>query len=503
MTARTPLVIVTLPARTAAEVRQQLPPLAAAGADMAEVRFDRWAEPAWEEVARLFPSELPLVATYRSRTEGGAGADAPEERQRRLEALDVHPFSFLDLERARDQGMIERLRTRSTPPRPIVSAHLGARWTPEEVSGALRSPVPPGGLTKVVVPASVSALYATLRPMLPLPDHLSHATLHTTGGSGPVLRARAERLGLATVYAAPPTSPGSPSTGVEPSQIPVNALLPFLHAGGEGRLFGLLGHPVGHSLSPALHDGWYARERRAALFVPLDIDPAEDFSACVRALGEDGFSGFNVTVPWKRTALASAARASNDARAAGCANTLTLEGGEWSAENFDVSAVVRRIRELRASGQWAGDDLLVLGGGGAARAALVAAMRLGIPARALTRNRAQGEAISREMGVRASDREDRPASLIIHATTAGMAGASTALQLDWEEALRPTSYVLDMVYHPAYGAVRDVAERRGAAYEDGSRLLVYQAAEAHRQWWGNPPGPELEAWGLQEVLCAE
>lgn len=494
-------VIVTVPGRTAAEARGQLAACAASGADAAEIRFDRWDESRWGEIPSLFPAPLPLVATYRSRAEGGGGSDDATERQRRLELLDRLPFRYLDLERRRDGVLIDRLLARDSPPRPILSTHLSAAWQPSDVEeGLRRSPARGSALTKVVVPASVSALYASLRPMLPISSDRGPATLLTTGGSGPILRALSSRLGLAAVYAAPSTAPGSSNTEqpVERSQIPIDALEPFLRRGPAGRLFALLGHPVAHSLSPQMHDGWYAREGRHALFVPIDIHPEERFGECVDHLAHDAFDGFNVTHPWKQEALAFASHASDDARRAGCANTLTRTAHGWSADNFDVRAVVRRARELRAASLWDGDDILVLGAGGAARAAVVAASILSARARVLARDPAG----AREMGVELAQTDGPPASLVIHATTTGMAGNPRPITLDWEPYVRPTSYVLDMVYHPERPEIREGARRRGASYEDGSRLLVYQASDCHRRWWGEAPGPELEAWALREVVCA-
>ena len=504
MTGSSIQVVVTLPATTVAEVREELPPCVEAGADVAEVRFDRWSEGARTEIAELFPSSIPLLATYRSMSEGGSGADEPGSRQRTLEKLAAFPFDFLDLERRRDTAMIERLSDRETRPRLVLSTHLGPSWTLSEVRQTLQRSRGHPAMVKVVVPASVTTLYASLRGLLPFRPGGGPRVLLTTDGSGPVLRALARRLGLAAVFAAPPSTlrerPRRPP--VEPSQIPLDALVPFLRPPTGGPLFAVLGHPVSHSLSPPMHNGWHRRQRRTALFVPIDIRPTEEFRHCVNLLGEDGFLGFNVTHPWKREALACASNASDIATRAGCANTLTRSGSAWSADNFDVAALVRRGKELREEGRWRGEDLLVLGTGGAARAAIVAARELGVTARIRARSPSRAAELARSLDAQVAGAHDRPASLIVHATTTGMRGNPNPLAFDWTHQLDERSYVLDMVYRPEYGDIRTAAERRGAQYEDGSRILVYQAAECHRRWWGEPPGSALEGWALSEVLCA-
>ena len=500
-------VIVTLPGRTSTEVRAQLPKVVAAGGDVAEIRFDRWPEDEWTRAEELFPAPIPLLATYRSREEGGEGHDEEGERKARLRALDELPFRYLDLEPSRDRELVRLLTTRSRAPRPVLSTHLKAGWSPASVTAALASPAGEGSVVKVVVPASVTELYGSLRPLLPFPPGGPRRILLTTGSSGPVLRALSRRLGLAGVYAAPPTTDrrtAPASAPVEPSQIPVDALRAFFGAESSGRLFGLLGHPVIHSRSPRMHDGWYAIQKRPGLFVPIDVEPGEELTTVVDRLGRDGFDGFNVTHPWKVDALGCASNASPEARSAGCANTLTRQGDGWLADNFDVSALVRRGRELRSTGEWNGDTVLILGAGGAARAAVVAAQALGARASVLARDAVALNRLSRELGVGIArpGSGGSPVSLVVHATTAGMAGNVAPLELDWQDRLGEGTYVLDMVYCPENPQVKETAAARGARYEDGSRLLVYQAAECHRRWWGEPPGDALESWALEEVVCA-
>ena len=496
-------VIVTLPATCLSEVRAQLPPSVRAGADVAEIRFDRWSTDAWNEIPQLFPSTVPLLATYRSRAEGGEGSDEPSERARLLGLLGHYPFRYLDVERQRDARFLAQLPRPPGTPRPIVSSHLATGWSEDDLRAALRTDAREGAILKVVAPASASAMYAHLRPLLPPAPDASPTILLSTGGSGAILRALALKLGQAAVYAAPPLQdPDGPSTTpVEPAQIPVDAMVPFLRSRGSGRLFALLGHPVSHSLSPRIHDGWYAAQHRPALFVPVDIEPGEDLDRLVAELGHDGFEGFNVTHPWKATALTSASEASTDARAAGCANTLTRTARGWYADNFDVSAVSRRLKELQSEGAWDGGEVVILGAGGAARAAAVAASRLGARTSVVARSTPSARAIEREMGLERPKPTAGPVALIVQATPVGMAGTAGALSIAWTPLVGRRTFVLDMVYHPVYPLIEGTVRAKGGRYEDGSRLLVYQASECHRRWWGASPGGALESWALKEVMC--
>lgn len=503
MRATGPLVIVTLPSRSLDEVRAELGGLPAAGADAAEVRIDRLPVAEQDRLAQLFPAPLPLVATYRSTTEGGGGAVDPSERARRFHDLARLPFAFIDLEPARDSTVLAEWARDPPGARLILSRHLPAEAPTDTVRDSLRADAGDGAIVKVIVPATLTRFYRDLRSLVDGPTRTGGVVFHTTAASGPILRARAGAIGLAAVYAAPPgpAVPTSEDPLVEPAQIPVDGLVPYLRSGDAGRLFALLGHPVAHSISPRMHTTWYRRLGLAALFVALDVESAEEFREVLEPLRQDGFVGFNVTHPWKGVAMSLAVRASDDARDAGCANTLTWEDGGWTADNFDVPAVVRRLQELEAQGTWSGKDALVLGSGGAARAALVALRRLEVPTRILARRREAREALAHTIGGEVESSPDRPASLIVHATPVGR-GLSAPLDLPWESHARTGSVLLDFVYAPDHPVLRETMVRRGGSYEDGGRLLVYQAIEAHRRWWGAAPGEKLVDEAMREVGCA-
>jgi len=129
----------------------------------------------------------------------------------------------------------------------------------------------------------------------------------------------------------------------------------------------LLGHPVGHSRSPAMHNAAFRELGLDWNYELLDVEP-ERFAEVVRDLPSQGFAGANVTIPHKLRALEAADSASSVARAVGAANTLVFADGRIHAENTDVEGFLEALRE-RAPGAPAGSSALVLGAGGAARAA--------------------------------------------------------------------------------------------------------------------------------------
>ncbi|MGA8663615.1 MAG: type I 3-dehydroquinate dehydratase [Thermoplasmata archaeon] len=497
-----PKLVVSLPARSLAEAGPQIELARRAGADLGEIRFDRWSTEGRLRAAGLFPSGLPLIATLRSRAEGGDGPDDPGERAAFFATIADLPFTWIDLEAGRDDLL--EIPSSVRPELGVIrSTHFAEGTTVAEVMRALDVPVPPRTLRKLVVPAPTGIAVRELVPAIQRAPVAPHRLILTTGGSGPLLRALGRRLGIPYVYAALPEGEAGGTLGqVEASQIPVDRLHRFFADPDQPPLFAVLGHPVLHSLSPSIHDHWMSATQRSGLYVPLDITTDAEFRFVLSRLAELGFRGLNVTHPWKTAALAYAARSSAAAKECGAANCLTWKGTDWEADNTDVLAMTRRLEELRAEGTWDGERMTVLGAGGAARATLVAARKLGARSTVYARRRSTAEKAALTYGSEVGD-EASPVrtSLVIHATTAG-AEPATPLSLPLGDVVERGGLVLDWVYRPAEPTVRERTRMAGARYESGERLLVYQAASSFSHWWGAPPSPESVRHVLAEVGCA-
>ena len=481
MTVPRPRIVVTLPARGVDEALAQARLARDQGADAAEVRVDRLSREERARLERLFPPPLPLVATYRSRAEGGEGEDEGAARGEVLLELAALPFRWIDLELDRDLGLLPRLPAPESLGR-IVSSHVPdaspGGW--KERLGRLEEV---DGVGKLVVRATVSEL---LRELVPQAERVgTEVVIHTTGPSGPLLRAWARRFGFPLVYAALPSTTGSPR--VEPSQIEVDRLRPFLEADESPPLFAVCGRPIGHSQSPTLHTSWMREQGRPGLYVALEFQDDQEFVDALGPLAEGGFLGLNVTHPFKDVAAEAASELGAGARTCGAANCLTFRQGGILAENTDLLAILRRMEELRASGHWDGRSLAVVGAGGAARATLAAARELG--ARAVVyarRSDAAREAAQRFGAEVGRATHGSPTSLVVHATDVGRAGTS-GLDVPIGPLLVAGAHVLDWVYMPGSPVVRAAAEAASATYEDGWRLLVYQAAASYAIWWGDGP----------------
>ncbi len=245
---------------------------------------------------------------------------------------------------------------------------------------------------------------------------------------------------------------------------------------------GVAGWPVAHSRSPAIQNAALAAAGLHGwryLKLPL---PPERFAETVRALPAAGFRGINVTIPHKEAALALADEATPTAAAVGAANTLTFEpSGAIHADNTDVRGLLEALPVDPA-----GMTALVLGAGGAARAA-VYALRAAGAADVMVWNRTpeRAERLVAELGGRAVA-APQSASVVVNCTSVGLRDTdatfkSLPIQAD---TFGVGSYVADMVYRPGGTELLAEAERRGARIVTGLEILVAQGAASFERWTG-------------------
>ena len=265
---------------------------------------------------------------------------------------------------------------------------------------------------------------------------------------------------------------------------------------GETRLVGLLGDPVAHSLSPALHNAAFAHLDLNMVYVPLPVTPAA-LAAALAGLPALGFVGANVTVPHKAAAAALVDDLHGDARLLGAVNTLVVRGRRLEGHNTDVDGFVQAFREA-APDEPAG-DVLLLGAGGAARAAALGALRLGC--RRLTvvdRTLAAADALcglvrrlQPDVPCDALDLADLgpehvgAAHLVVNATTLGMSDESKVPSA-LADNVGVDQIVYDLVYGPAPTDLVRRAAAHGARSVEGLAMLVWQAAAAFQLWTGMP-----------------
>lgn len=264
----------------------------------------------------------------------------------------------------------------------------------------------------------------------------------------------------------------------------------------------VLGHPVAHSRSPAMHNAAFAALGLDWHYEAIDVDPGR-FAASVRAMPAEGFAGANVTIPHKLAALDVADTATVLARTVGAANTLVFRDGAIHADNTDVAGTLTALRE-RAPEAPAGMRALVLGAGGAARAVAFALIEGGA-ASVEVWNRHPERAdelvsalspVAGETSLAATRRPSaRTADLLVNATSVGMArqdddpekapeaGPFKELPVSADE-LDDRLIVVDLVYRQDHTPLVHAARARGLRCVDGMDVLVHQGAASFRLWTG-------------------
>ena len=264
---------------------------------------------------------------------------------------------------------------------------------------------------------------------------------------------------------------------------------------GKGRIAGIIGWPVGHSLSPLLHGYWLEELGIDGAMVPLAAS-VSDFTPVIEGVRRAGFTGVNVTVPHKQAAFAIAHRHDAPALAAGAANLLIFEkDGTTSARNTDAGGLAAALTEKIAPLN--GKTAVVLGTGGAARAALLALDALGAGTiHVLGRDEAKAATLTAAMAgnVAAALKPDAlagwpkaapAAALLVNATSAGMAG-QPPLELDLSPLPRAAG-VCDIVYNPLETALLKAAAAKGHVTIDGLGMLMHQAAPSFEAFFGARP----------------
>jgi len=247
---------------------------------------------------------------------------------------------------------------------------------------------------------------------------------------------------------------------------------------------GIIGDPVTHSRSPAIHNAAFAALGLDWVYVAFPV-PRGGGGAAVGAVRVLGLAGLNVTMPHKSAAATACDELSDAARALDSVNTVVNRDGVLYGDSTDGAGLLAALADERVDVVRAG--VLVLGAGGAARAIVHAlggaGARVTIAAR---RPEAGAQAASLASDAHVVDFHDiddavHSANVIVNATPIGMAGEPPPFAV---EALEPTQFVYDTVYHPSPTPLLEAAAARGIPHAGGLGMLVHQAARSFTLWTG-------------------
>jgi len=266
---------------------------------------------------------------------------------------------------------------------------------------------------------------------------------------------------------------------------------------GNAPLAGVIGAPIGHSLSPRLHGHWLRRYGLAGHYIPMEVSQT-DLRDVLAFLPRLGFVGLNVTLPHKETVLAIADIVTDRAALIGAANTLIFrKDGKLHADNTDGIGFLANLRQGAPGWDATAGPAAVFGAGGAARAIVSALLDAGVPeVRVANRTRQRAEALRSDFGARVvpvdwvqAGNMIEDAATVVNTSSLGMTGkAEFRVPLD---ALDRRAVVTDIVYAPLQTQFLRTAAAMGCVTVDGLGMLLHQAAPGFERWFG--VRPEVDA----------
>ena len=472
---------------------ETLPP----GVGWLEVRGDLVGELSTEWLRDKFAGGL--IYTLRSKSEGGNFEGGRLARRKRLLAAQAE-YDLVDLEGDRD--LSPEILVEIPPERRLISwhgpaTHLTGLKQRFDLLSKTRAKY-----YKMIPTAKESgddlcclALLLDLRR----DDFICFAA----GDIGSWTRIIAPRLGCPLIYGALGDIPGAPG------QLTVQKLhedfgLPRI--GEMQALYGIVGNPVCHSLSPKLHNGAYRALGIPAVYVAFHAESFGDFwleiveSDGLEALGLP-LRGLSVTSPYKEVALAVSGASSPRAQHIEAANTLVLHDRVWEAETTDPDGVVLALQKKGASLR--GATAAVVGCGGAGKAAAYGLQLAGAKVTLVNRGRVRGEKASMALGLPflpLTDFDPSRFDVVIQAT--GQGRHETDDLIFDPDRLKPSAAVLDMVYGPHPTRLLRQVKDSGRIAVDGRAMLLNQALEQFRLMTGEPLPESLavELLGLEDSI---
>ena len=258
--------------------------------------------------------------------------------------------------------------------------------------------------------------------------------------------------------------------------------------------YAVIGNPVAHSKSPAIHAA-FAEQTRQDMTYERRLAPLDGFRASVARFAAEGGMGLNVTIPFKREAFGVATAITERARLAGAVNTLRRSGDAWHADNTDGVGLVRDL-VANLGVELGGRAVAILGAGGAARGIVKPILDAGAASIAISnRTMAKADEIASHFAPFGNVAAVAPdavgahrCEVVINATSLGLGGAAVGDFPFDAGVVAPGAFAYDLIYSDAETAFMHWARRHGASrVADGLGMLVEQAAESFAIWRGVRP----------------
>jgi shikimate dehydrogenase len=251
----------------------------------------------------------------------------------------------------------------------------------------------------------------------------------------------------------------------------------------ETELYGIIGNPVRHSLSPIIHNGAFKRMGLNAVYLAFEVKNLKEAIVGIRGLG---IRGVSVTIPFKTEVISLLDVVDDVARRIGAVNTILNEGGRLIGYNTDWTGAVEALEEkvdIR------GKKVVLLGAGGSARAIAFGLKERGCQVIIVNRSEERSELLAKELGLihwPPSSIEELEGDIVINTTSVGMFPDVSETPFA-KVVLKKGMMVMDIVYRPLWTKFLQEAEQRGCVTIDGLEMLVHQGAAQFEIWTGKKP----------------
>jgi 3-dehydroquinate dehydratase/shikimate dehydrogenase len=463
-----PLLCATVTASTTAELRRRRD--AVVDADLVELRLDTVSDP--DVPAALADRRRPVIVTCRAGWEGGQFAGSEEERHRLLREALALGAEYVDLEW---KARFDDLLAESGGRRIVLSFH-DFNGVPGDL-GAIAAAMSATGAEVIKIAAQAHRLGDCL-PLLSLAktaDPARKKVLIAMGEAGLSSRVLAARFGSAWSYAGELRGAGQ----VTPASLLGDYRYRSLSC--ETDLYGLVGSPISHSVSPAMHNAAFDAADIDAVYLPLPAADPDDF---LTFAGAFGLKGVSVTIPYKVPLLDRLDEVDQLARHVGAVNTVRIQDGRWLGRNTDVQGFLAPLHQLGI--ELRGLRASIVGAGGSARAVAVALASRDAAVSVHAREPARAAAVAELVSGRAGEWPPAPGSwdLLINCTPVGMHPHLDDMPVP--VTTLTGRYVYDLIYNPPATRLLVQAALAGCDTIGGLDMLVGQA-QAQFEWWTGMP----------------
>jgi 3-dehydroquinate dehydratase / shikimate dehydrogenase len=454
-------------------------------ADLLELRLDGVRD--LDVAGALAGRRHPVIVTCRAAWEGGRFNGSEDERLAILTRAAELGAEFVDIEWQADRRALDRCRALTR----IVVSHHDFDGVPADLQARIRE-MRGCGAAVVKVAATARTLGDCLTLKRAFEDEAGSHVAIAMGPAGRLTRLWPAWMGSRWTYAGT----------AAPGQVSARELADVYRVRqttAETRAYGVVGTPLGHSASPAMHNAAFAAFGMDAVYLPLETNSAAEFFGVAEAIG---LAGASVTIPLKRVLLTASVEADSVTQGIGALNTLRRGPRGWEGRNFDVAGL---LAPLQARGlELRGRQAVVLGAGGAARAAVAALRSAGADVGVAARRAEAARALADELDARALGWPPEPGwDLLVNATPVGMWPRVDRSPVE-ESALRSADgkVVYDLVYNPPLTRLLRLAAAAGARPIGGLEMLVAQACRQFEWWTGRDAPREVMAGAARAFVEA-